>query len=169
MVVQQNLSLDITTGSAQWATLQASTGTFSGSITANTGSIGGWSIVPYGLISSYGDYINSNGNTRLGIMTITPTSVSFSNMLTMSSNSAIFNGNIYAKNLLDKVKDSQIENLEVNKLTANYGKISNLNSIAATIGGWTLANNRLYASSGSTYCGMSADMQVGHKILCRSV
>lgn len=100
---------DIATGNCYFmGDLTGSTGTFSGQITANVGSIGGWTINSYGLTSPYGDYLRSDGSVKLGLMTITPSSVTFGSMLTMTSSSATFNGNIYARNLVDKVQTSNL-------------------------------------------------------------
>ena len=60
-------------------------------IKTNSGTIGGWNIKEDGLYSNWGDYIKSNGYGKLSLLTYTPSS-------------AVFDGNIYAKNLLDKVQ-----------------------------------------------------------------
>lgn len=60
-----------------------------GSIEASSGNIGGWSIASDGLINNNnGDYLKSNGNYKLGMLTMTPTS-------------ATFHGKIFAENLND--------------------------------------------------------------------
>ena len=60
-------------------------------IKTNSGTIGGWQIKENGLFSNWGDYIRSDGYGKLSLMTYTPSS-------------AVFDGNIYARNLLDKVQ-----------------------------------------------------------------
>lgn len=60
-------------------------------IKTNSGTIGGWNIKEDGLYSNWGDYIRSDGYGKLSLMTYTPSS-------------AVFDGNIYARNLLDKVQ-----------------------------------------------------------------
>jgi len=85
--------------------LQGATGTFSGTITALDGYIGGWKINVDGLSSPFGDYINSNGNIRLG-------------MLTIQGASAQFNGDIYANNLQGLLQASQIGSLNADVINA---------------------------------------------------
>ena len=71
--------------------------TLAGSIIAESGTIGGWTIHPDKLQSPVGDYIGSNGYGKISLMTYTPYS-------------ATFNGNIYARNLLDKVEHDKVGN-----------------------------------------------------------
>jgi hypothetical protein len=84
--------------------LQAAGGTFSGNLVAPSGTIGGWTINSDGLSSSTGDYINSNGNIHLSMLTITPTD-------------AYFNGNIYANNLQGLVQAYQIGSVDAGVIT----------------------------------------------------
>ena len=79
--------------------LSAAGGTFSGTITALDGYIGGWKINADGLSSPFGDYINSDGNIRLG-------------MLTIHGDQAEFNGDIYANNLQGLIQYNQIGSVD---------------------------------------------------------
>ena len=69
-------------------------------IKTNSGTIGGWNIKEDGLYSNWGDYIRSDGYGKLSLMTYTPSS-------------AVFDGNIYARNLLDKVQHVNMGNNSV--------------------------------------------------------
>lgn len=75
-------------------------------------------------------------------------------------NNGNFKGTIYAEKLGDLVKSSQIENLQVTKLIATSGKISELSAISAKIGGFTITSTRLYsklAENTPTYIGLKTD------------
>ena len=85
--------------------LQGATGTFSGAITALSGTIGGWQITENGLSSPFGDYINSNGNIRLGPLQI-------------QGSEGVFNGNFYANNLQGLLQASQIGSLNADVINA---------------------------------------------------
>lgn len=69
--------------------------TMEGKVIASEGEIAGWIITSDSLTSPYGDYLRSNGTGKLGL-------------LTWNLNSATFDGNIYAKNLKDKVQNNNI-------------------------------------------------------------
>ena len=66
-------------------------------IITNRGTIGGWRIENNGLFSDWGDYIRSDGRFKISLLTATPTS-------------AVFDGNIYARNLLDQVQTPHVAN-----------------------------------------------------------
>lgn len=68
-----------------------------GNLVANSGSIGGISIEDDGLYFSNGDYMRKDGYGKISLMSYTPYS-------------ATFNGNIYARNLLDTVNSDKITN-----------------------------------------------------------
>ena len=88
--------------------LVAASGQFIGDITAESGHIGGWIIQRDGLYSPNGrDYIKVNGDTQLGLMTITE-----------SQGTATFNGDIFARNLQDYVYGSQIQDINADTITA---------------------------------------------------
>lgn len=97
--------------------LTGATGTFSGTITATTGSLGGWTINSTGISDTYGNYINSNGNIKLGGLTI-------------SGSSATFVGNIYADKLIGAVSYSQLTDIPADKITSG-----------------TMSGNRLYGGT----------------------
>lgn len=88
--------------------LQGATGTFTGTIFANIGKIGAWTIDEYGLSDIYGNYIYGNGSIRLGALRI-------------DRSEAWFDGNIYANNLNGLVMSHQIGS--VNASTINTGTL----------------------------------------------
>lgn len=81
-------------------------------IKTNSGTIGGWQIKENGLFSNWGDYIRSDGYGKLSLMTYTPSS-------------AVFDGNIYARNLLDKVQHVNMGTNSVDTEQLFYSAISN--------------------------------------------
>lgn len=86
-------------------TLSGASGTFSGAITATSGSIGGWTINSTGISDSLGNYIRSNGQIKLGAMTI-------------NGSTSTFNGNIYADKIFGQVQNSQIATgIDASKVT----------------------------------------------------
>ncbi len=85
--------------------LVAATGSFSGKITANEGSIGGITINSKGIQKDANNYIRSNGDFKWG-------------MLTMSGGNATFNGNIYANNLLGLLQYNQIGSVNADTIVA---------------------------------------------------
>lgn len=146
-----------------------------GKITANSGSIGGWSISSDRLYNSKnGDYIGSNGSGKLSLLSWTPSS-------------ATFNGKIYASNLGDQIKTGNIQNgavtaakldtvyatkvfvdemnaelarvhtlaankVDANYVSANYATIGSLNSTNARIDSLyatKLDSNLILSSSGN--------------------
>lgn len=70
-------------------------------IVTKSGTIGGWQIKDNGLFSNWGDYIRSDGYGKLSLLTYTPSS-------------ANFDGNIYARNLKDKVQYVNMGNNSIN-------------------------------------------------------
>ena len=87
--------------------LQGATGTFTGSITANSGSIGGWTINSDGIsdTSGYGNYIKSNGDIHLGALRI-------------QGNTSTFDGDVYANRIFGTIQNSQIgTGLDATKMT----------------------------------------------------
>lgn len=103
-----------------------------GKITANSGTIGGWQIGTDRLYNtSNGDYIGSNGNGKLSLLTWTPSS-------------ARFDGQIYASNLGDQITTGNIANgsvtaakLDTVYATKVYADEINANKVSA---GWVTAN-----------------------------
>jgi len=92
--------------------LSGATGTFSGSISASSGTIGGWTIGASGISDTHGNYINSNGNIKLGGLLI-------------QGSSARFDGDIYAGNLYGQVvSSSNIANNGVSGDKIHGGTIS---------------------------------------------
>jgi hypothetical protein len=75
--------------------LNGATGSFTGAITAASGSIGGWSISSTGLSDSFGNYIRSDGDIHLGALRI-------------QGNTSQFDGDIYADKIFGEIQDSQI-------------------------------------------------------------
>lgn len=99
--------------------LSGATGTFTGSITANSGSIGGWTINSTGISDSFGNYINSNGTIKLGGLTIV-------------GSTATFTGNIYADKLVGAVSYSQLTDIPATKITS--GTMSGSRIYGGTVG-----------------------------------
>jgi len=95
--------------------LSGATGTFSGSIIADDGFIGGWDINSNGLFDSHGNYIRSDGNIKLGALSI-------------SGSTAIFDGDIYADKLIGQIVNTQVAT------GLNAGKITDGN----------MSGNRIY-------------------------
>lgn len=117
----------------------------SGTVTAAAGNIGGWAIQSDGLYAPNGDFIKSNGNIKLGAMTISSTGNSY------------FSGNIYANNLLGLVQDYQISSLNASKITA--GTMSADRIRGGTITGTTISGVNIYNSAfygGSIECDIVA-------------
>ena len=85
-------------------TLSGADGNFTGTIIANSGKIGAWSIDQFGLTDGT-NYIYGDGRTRLG-------------MLSINGSEAWFDGNIYARNLLDNVMGWQIQDIIADTITA---------------------------------------------------
>ena len=106
--------------------------TINGKITASSGTIGGWQIGTDRLYNSAnGDYIGSNGNGKLSLLSWTPSS-------------ATFNGRIYASNLGDQIKTNNIADGSVTaaKLDTVYATkvfVDQMNAELATV--HTLAAN----------------------------
>ena len=100
--------------------LEGASGTFNGSITANSGKIGSWTIDNDGLRDDNGNYIYGNGNVRLGALHI-------------NGNTATFYGDIYANNLLGYVYGEQLRNINADYI--NAGTISGINIYGTNIYG----------------------------------
>lgn len=89
--------------------LQGASGTFTGTITAASGSIGGWSISSVGIRDTFGNEINSDGSIRLGALRI-------------DGNTSTFDGDIYADKIFGQIQDEQIASgLNAGKVT--YGSL----------------------------------------------
>ena len=80
-------------------------------ITTKSGKIGGWTIKDDGLYSDWGDQIKSDGTGKIGLMTY-------------NNNSATFNGNIYARNLRDKVTQNNMDSNSVGSGQLINGSVS---------------------------------------------
>lgn len=113
--------------------LSGASGSFTGSISANSGSLGGWTINSTGISDSYGNYINSNGNIKLGGLTI-------------SGSTATFTGNIYADKLVGAVSYSQLTDIPATKITS--GTMSGSRVYGGTIG---FPGGASIYSTGSTF------------------
>jgi len=97
--------------------LQAASGTFYGAIYAQIGKIGMWTIDNWGLVGG-GNYIYGDGRIRLG-------------RLTINGDQAVFDGDIFARNLQDKVWSNQIGSLNADVI--NAGTIRGINIFGSTI------------------------------------
>jgi hypothetical protein len=99
--------------------LSGASGSFTGSISASSGSLGGWTIASNGIYDPYGNYIRSDGNIKLGGLSI-------------SGSSATFTGNIYADRLVGAVSYSQLTDIPAEKITS--GTMSGSRIYGGTIG-----------------------------------
>jgi len=79
--------------------------TVKGNITATTGTIGGWTIQTDGFYSG-DNYIKSNGEIKLGALTINP------------SGSSFFNGQVLADQISGYIQNNQIASINAGKITA---------------------------------------------------
>jgi hypothetical protein len=100
--------------------LAAASGCFVGEITAASGKIGSWTIDDRGLKDDYGNYIYGDGNVRLGKLTIT-------------GDSATFDGTFYAHNLHPSTQftGAQLRNINADTITA--GTIRGINIFGSRI------------------------------------
>ncbi|MEG2915563.1 MAG: hypothetical protein RR839_03890 [Oscillospiraceae bacterium] len=110
--------------------------TLEGKIKALMGEIGGWRVDKDGLYNdNNGDYLKSNGCGKLSLLTWTPST-------------ATFNGNIYARNLADKVLPNNLDRTyaeyaefselrsdvaHLDRLIANKANITDLNAVNANL------------------------------------
>lgn len=101
---------------------------FSGKITANEGSIGGWLIDSSGLYKG-NNYIKSDGTLKIGILTLT-------------KNGGSFDGDIWAANLQDHIQTDNIANQAV-----TGGKIANLTITDSNIKGGTITGAKIASST----------------------
>jgi hypothetical protein len=101
--------------------LNGASGTFSGTINATIGSnIAGWTTSATALTSPSGDFIGSNGNFKIGKLTVT-------------GSTAKFDGTIYARNLdpSNPVQGTQITNIVADTITS--GTINGIHINGSTI------------------------------------
>jgi len=97
-LTETQMSID-TNGNLVFAgDISGASGTFSGAINASSGYIDGWEIRDNGLWDTNGNYIRSDGQIRLGVLTI-------------DGNTGNFNGNFYANNLIDTLTWQQISSM----------------------------------------------------------
>jgi|GEM_PF-2502522 len=85
--------------------LSGASGTFTGSISARSGDIGGWHINDYGLYDDNGNYIRSNGQIQLGVLNI-------------NGSTGYFNGNFYAHNLIGLLSGTQLKDIIADTITS---------------------------------------------------
>jgi len=109
--------------------LSGATGTFTGTISAEIGNLGGWTINSRGLKDSYGNYIYSDGNVRLGALYI-------------NGNTAIFSGQIYADNLKGEITTPQVAN---GAITNDKISVAGISADKITAG--TLSADRIYGGT----------------------
>lgn len=109
---------------------------FKGDIQANSGNFGGWNITSNGISDTHGNYINSDGTLRVGILTI-------------NGSSGSFDGDIYADNLDDygiksrkidsravttsKIDDDAVTPSKLDRVYAEYGEFRSLKSDVAHV------------------------------------
>lgn len=105
---EKNFYLDTLGNIVFSGSLMGASGTFSGAINAKLGNIGTWRISDQGLEDDiHGYYIRGNGDMHVGLLT-----------LDEASHTATFDGNIYARNLVDKVDGTQIKNIIADTITS---------------------------------------------------
>lgn len=124
--------------------IMAGNGTFSGSILASSGKIGGWTITETGIKDDWGNFINSDQNIVLG-------------KLSIHGGTAVFDGNIYARNLGDQIQTGNLADLCVTN-----AKIYDL--VANKIRAGTMSANRIFGGTirwGGSYS--SADVTMGEE------
>jgi hypothetical protein len=92
-------------------TLSGANGDFTGTITASSGKIGAWTIDAYGLTNTYGDAIYGTGRVSLG-----------NSRFKIDGDQLSFDGDIYARNLMDYVQGYQVQNIIAETIMA--GRIS---------------------------------------------
>jgi hypothetical protein len=92
---------------------------FSGVLTGNSGSIGGWNITSTG-ISNGANYINSDGTMKIGVLTITPTG-------------GIFNGSVSASSITGLIQANQIVGLPGSQITSGVITVPSELSTTGTI------------------------------------
>jgi len=109
--------------------LSGATGTFTGTISAAVGNIGGWTINSRGLKDTRGNYIYSDGNIRLGALYI-------------NGNTAIFSGKIYADNLKGEIGTTQVADGAITN-----DKVSAAGISADKITAGTLSADRIYGGT----------------------
>lgn len=117
-----------TLGNLQFAgNLSGASGTFSGTIQATTGILGGWTINNDGLYDTHGNYIYSNGNIKIGALTI-------------AGSTATFSGNIYADKIFGEIVNNQIANGAVSD-----SKVSAVSAQKINTG--TMSADRIYGGT----------------------
>jgi hypothetical protein len=113
--------VDALTGDVIFAgNLSAKGGTFTGTIYANSGKIGAWTIDQWGLRDDSGNNIYGDGRVSLG-----------NGRFTISGDILNFDGYIYARNLRDYVQGTQIQNIIADTITA--GTIRGINIFGCEI------------------------------------
>lgn len=132
--------------------LNGASGNFSGSLTAATGTIGGWTISPTGLADTHGNYIYSSGNFKLG-------------PLTVSGSTGTFSGNFYASNLVGQITGGQVANN-----TISDGNISSgLNAGKITYG--SMSGNQIYGGTAalSGISAVSGNLHVAGSVIASDI
>ena len=121
--------------------ITATSGSFTGSITAASGTVGGWTIGSNSLTAG-------SGSNTVGLDTTS----------TGGDDIRIYAGSATASSAPFRVTEAGV-------VTATNATITGtITSTAGTIGGWTLASNRISAGSGSTTVGMDSTVTGGDDI-----
>lgn len=130
--------------------LSGASGTFSGSINANSGTIGGWTISDVGISDAFGNYIKSNGQIKLGNLLI-------------SGSSATFTGTIYADKLVGQITQPQIANEAVGTNQIGYGNLD-----AGVMGSGSMSGDFISGGTMSGPGGSNISMSQSGQITLRS-
>lgn len=123
--------------------LSGATGTFSGSITAGSGTIGGWNINSNSLYDNLGNYIRSNGQVKLGALTI-------------DGGTASFSGTIYADNIYGTINGGKIGS-GINASNVTLGSMSGSRIYGGAIGG---TSGYQYMDGGNMFFDLNGGMLV---------
>jgi hypothetical protein len=111
-----------------------------GSIIANSGSLGGWSISSSGISDAYGNYIRSNGQIKLGGLEINGTSAKFS-------------GDIYADRLIGAVSWTQLTDIPADKITTGTMNGARISGGTASLAGINTVGSDLAVSGNLSVSG----------------
>jgi hypothetical protein len=124
--------------------------TLSGTINSTSGNIGGWQINTNGLFKDANTYINSDGNIKLGSLTITPTSSTFSGAL--SAATGTFSGSLVAAIGTFAGSLSAATGTFTGSLSAATGTFSGkVTATSGSIGGWQIDSEGLISPNANYF------------------
>lgn len=114
--------------------LSGASGSFSGSITATSGSIGGWNISSDRIYDSLGNYIRSDGWIKLGALSI-------------EGSKATFSGDIYANKISGTILNDQLTS------SIDAGKIKSYFEVGGygTLSGYSVYGGKIQGNGGVAF------------------